>query len=67
MVDEEMRMEREVEMGEWEERLIRKVHGVYIHSGLSCIQERTDTLLRRLEGLEMAQSTFGQGGVSCEG
>ena len=26
-VDEEMRMEREVEMGEWEEQFIRKIHG----------------------------------------
>ena len=48
-------MEREVEMGEWEERFIRKVHGVYIQPGLSCMQERTDTLLRRPDGLELAQ------------
>ena len=48
-------MEREVEMGEWEERIIRKVHGVYIQPGLSCMQERTDTPLRLLEALELAQ------------
>ena len=48
-------MEREVEMGEWEEQFIRKIHGVYIQPGLSCMQERTDTLLRRLEQLELAQ------------
>ena len=54
-VDEEMRMEREVEVGEWEERFIRKVHGVYIQPGSSCMQERTDTLLRRLEELELVQ------------
>ena len=36
-------------------RLIRRVHGEYIQPGLSCKQERTDTLLRRLEELELVQ------------
>ena len=48
-----MRIEREVEMSEWEQRFIRKIHGVYIRPGLSCMQERTDTLLRRLVDIEV--------------
>ena len=36
-------------------RFLRKIHGVYIQPGLSCMQERTDTLLRRLEELELVQ------------
>ena len=54
-VDEEKRMGGGVEMGEWEQQFIRKVHGVYIQPGLSCMQGRTDTLLRRLEGLDLTR------------
>ena len=56
-VDEKMRAEREVEIGGWEEQFIRKLHGVYIQPGLSCMQERTDNLLRRLEGWRWRNGT----------